>query len=632
MITDAESLDGCGEIRFFHNSKSTRSGAYEIQEKAKIRLEIPRSLGTRCVKVNLFAEDREKNIFSVLAKYKDRASNSDVFEACLPIRKIGVGLYYFNIEIVSIVGTVYAQKSRSRLEFSRDNLPSFQLSVSDFKYKGPCRYRGGIIYHIFVDRFNRGNNTSVRDGAVFVEDWKSPISEIPEYPGAPLKNNYFYGGSLYGVLNKLDYISSLGVNLIYLSPIFDSPSNHKYDTGDYMRVDDSFGGEQALKSLIKKANTYGISIILDGVFNHTGSDSVYFNRYGNYDSVGAYQSKSSYYFSWYEFLEHPDKYTCWWGIDILPRINPDIRECRSFFVGDGGVIEKYVKMGISGFRLDVADELSDQFIASIKKKLNEHNKESLLYGEVWEDASNKIAYGKRKSYYIGNELDGVMNYPVRRGIIDYLREKRTDSLYYALTEVTNNAPKRIRDIQMNIIGTHDTERIITLLGGESSYGKTNEYLSKKKMSVSEYRLGKKRLLLAYAILATLPGIPSIFYGDEVGLEGYSDPFNRLTFPWGNEDKEILDFYKKIGKIRREHTVYKDGDFELKYLSENLLIFSRYNKKSSYLTIINNSEHEICITLSRSSLSLMNNVKSHHHKILSGTAEILKAHKNTYIEF
>lgn len=192
------------------------------------------------------------------------------------------------------------------------------------------------------------------------------MPEYPAYPGAPLKNNRFYGGTLLGIIDKLEYIRSLGVDTIYLSPIFDAASNHKYDTADYMSVDSMFGGEKAFKALIKKAHEYGIGIILDGVFNHTGSDSIYFNKYGHYKTLGAYQSKKSKYYSWYDFKNYPDEYTAWWGIDILPRIHPDKPDCRKYFVGKDGVIAKYASMGIDGFRLDVADELSDDFIAEIK--------------------------------------------------------------------------------------------------------------------------------------------------------------------------------------------------------------------------------------------------------------------------
>lgn len=631
LVTERESLLGNGEFCFFHNQKATLSGAYEIDEKAKLNIKIPRSLGAKRVTLNLYDENN-RALVSLSGKYKDNTHTFDIFDIHIPIDMLGVGLYFFSIEIFGISGRSYAIKEGNRLRFSLSKDSLFQLSVSDFKYEVADTHLGGIIYHVFVDRFNRGGNAPIKEGTVFVDNWNSPIPEIPEYPGAPLKNNYFYGGTLIGITKKLEYLQSLGVSIIYLSPIFDSSSNHKYDTGDYMRVDESFGGDRALANLIKKAKSLGIYIILDGVFNHTGADSVYFNRYGNYSSIGAYQSKDSVYYPWYDFQEYPNKYTSWWGIEILPRINPNVAECGNFFVGDGGVIEKYAKMGVSGFRLDVVDELSDEFVESIKAKLNEYNKKSILYGEVWEDASNKIAYGTRKKYYLGSELDGVMNYPLRQGIIDFLRSGKTERLRYAILDVTQNAPKRIRDMQMNIIGTHDTERIITVLGGESSVGKNNAYLAQKRMSEEEYSIGKKRLLCAYAILATLPGIPSIYYGDEVGMEGYGDPFNRLTFPWSKEDKEILDFYKKIGKIRRGHKIYVSGDFNLLYLSSDLLIFSRYNKNYAYITVINNSENEIDIEISTPSLSLINNEKTSRYKIPGVTSEIIKTTRNATLKF
>ena len=396
-ISPDESLCANGEIIYLHNNKETPSPAYGLNETAKLKIKLPRSLGTKNIIINIFDESCAARILSIEGEWSDCLSSYDVYLVKIPLNKLNVGLYFFDIEVDAIFGTAYAEKTGSTISFTNQKCsPVFQLSVSDFKYAAPSNHYGGIIYHIFVDRFNRGKDKKIKDGQIFVEDWNAPIPEYPKYPGAPLKNNYFYGGTLYGIADKLDYIKSLGVTIIYLSPIFESVSNHKYDTADYMTVDSAFGGDAALKYLIDKAKSYGISIILDGVFNHTGSDSVYFNKNGRYKSIGAYQSKDSEYFSWYDFKEFPDKYTAWWDIEILPRINPDVPNCRNYFVGDGGVIEKYAKMGIAGFRLDVVDELSDGFTEAIKQKLNLINPESILYGEVWEDASNKIAYGKRK--------------------------------------------------------------------------------------------------------------------------------------------------------------------------------------------------------------------------------------------
>ena len=588
-----------GKVIFAHGDEIGSSSAFEISEAAKVRIQLPRLLGVVSVSVRIFSESFDREIARIECEWSDTKGEYDVYEACLDTYAIGIGLYFFTVEIDSQCGRLYGYRSGADLRLSDEfsTASPYQLSVSDFKYGKSEDKLGGIIYHVFVDRFNRGGTVTPKPGTLVDEDWRvSP--EYPAYPGAPLKNNHFYGGTLWGVADKLDYLKSLGVNTLYLSPIFDAASNHKYDTGDYMSVDSMFGGDEAFAHLIAKAKEKGIGIILDGVFNHTGSDSLYFNREGNYDSVGAYQSKESEYFTWYDFQSYPDKYTCWWGIDILPRIHPDKPACRKYFVGKDGVIEKYARMGIDGFRLDVADELSDEFISLIKKKLNRYNKGSVLYGEVWEDGSNKIAYDVRKKYYLGAELDGVMNYPVRKGIIDFLTSHDPSSLLYALTDIIDNAPARIRNMQMNLLGTHDTERILTVLGGERAEGRSNEYLSRKKMNDLERGTAKRRLRMAYAILATVPGIPAIFYGDEAGLEGYHDPFNRMPYPWGREDYNLINYYRKIGRIRRDNDVYKEGGFKLLHIDEDTLAFERYDEEYSYITFVNNSAQYRRVEFSR----------------------------------
>lgn len=625
-FSDNGAFNTCGSVFYVQRAKRTEETAYEINEAASIQVLLPRSLGVVSVNTNVYDESCSRVLLHANGEWISLEDGSDVYNIRIDTADLGVGLYFLKFEFMTSYGVLYGYSDGTSLRFSNtDSGSAFQLSVSDFKYSAPKSKRGGIIYHIFVDRFNRGGNVKQKPGTQLCDDWRT-IPEYPAYPGAPLKNNTFYGGTLWGIIDKLDYISSLGVDTIYLSPIFDAASNHKYDTADYMSVDSMFGTEEAFCALIKKAREYGIGIILDGVFNHTGSDSVYFNRYGTYDSVGAYQSRESEYYSWYDFQDYPNKYTSWWGIDILPRIHPDKPECRRFFVGEDGVIAKYARMGIDGFRLDVADELSDDFIAEIKAVLNRYNKESVLYGEVWEDASNKIAYDTRKRYYLGAELDGVMNYPIRKGILDFLTGADPAALRYALGTVTNNAPKRIRDMQMNLLGTHDTMRILTALGGEKSQGRSNEYLSKKRMNDLERGIAKRRLRMAYTILATIPGIPAIFYGDEAGLEGYHDPFNRMPYPWGKEDQNLIQFYRKIGKIRRDNCVYCDGDFKLLVLDERLLVFSRRKNDDVFITAVNNSGMSINIEFAKDAQAMITtsiNDGKNKFEIPAYTAEIFK---------
>ena len=619
-----------GAVEYVHISENKNGTAYDYSEKIELRFKIPRLIGAASVKA-CFTTD-EKKVHSCNAVWTDSDRKLDCYTVTLNAGELDVGLYFLYLEIDGLY-KLYGIKNKADLVFSKNREGEcFQLSVCNFKYLPPKEKYGGVIYHIFVDRFCRGGDISRRNDAEYVSDWHEDIPEYPAYPGAFLKNNTFYGGTLYGIVDKLDYISSLGVNIIYLSPVFEAYSNHKYDVGDYNKIDDGFGGEEALELLLKECQARGISVVLDGVFNHTGADSIYFNKFGKYGDGGAHNSKESPYYCWYDFKNYPDKYTCWWGIDILPRINPDIKSCSDFFVGENGVIEKYTTMGIDGFRLDVVDELSDNFVSQIRVAQNRSRKNTFLYGEVWEDASNKIAYGKRKQYYLGSELDGVMNYPLRKGIIDYVLNKRTDSLEYALFDVFPNMPKRIRDFSMNLLGTHDTERILTVLGGIPSNGKANSELRDMRMSAEEYNKAKRRLMLSYTVLATLPGLPTVFYGDEAGMEGYSDPFNRRPFPWDRVDDDIKQHYTRLGQIRAENSVYREGDLSVILLNENYFVFTRSSGNEKIVTFANNSSTSVNIVLKSKTQELISGRKSNRFNVEPESAIVFLQGKNDTFEF
>ena len=621
--------DFFGDLRFIHNDEENARCAFTLEEKRSIKLLIPRFASVLEAKLEILINNTLENAFF---SFVDLENGNDVYLCSLDFLK--VGLYFARIRLETAFGTFYGIRNGKKILFVRDASAknTVQISVSQFDYPAPERYLGGIIYHIFVDRFAKGtHNVPIKANAKIEENWENGIPEYPAYPGAYIENNIFYGGTLYGVAERLDYLAALGVSLIYLSPIFDAYSNHKYDTGDYMQVDEMFGGSEALQYLIAEAKKRNVGIILDGVFNHTGSDSVYFNKKGTHSSLGAYQSKESPYFPWYEFQDHPDAYTCWWGIPILPRIHPDREDCRRFFLGSGGVIEKYARMGIAGFRLDVADELSDDFIAGIKQVLCKNNPEALLYGEVWEDASNKISYGVQKQYYLGKELDGVMNYPLRKALLSYVVKHDPAELFYVFHEVYPNTPKRVLDMQMNLLGTHDTERILTALAGEHKDGMTNAERCQKRMNFEERMLGIRRLKMLYTVIATLPGLPMIYYGDEVGLEGYSDPFNRMPYPYGHEDNDLLSYYVKIGSVRRENSVYKSGDFLLVSLTESHLIFLREEESYVYLTVLNQSDHSLIISFTEQSEDLLTNQKETKYIISPISATIIKTKKEFEIQ-
>ena len=459
-----------------------------------------------------------------------------------------------------------------------------QLLIYDSALRTPDFIKGGEIYHIFVDRFATSGKYPVKDGAKLHKSW----DEVPEYApyrGAPIANNDFFGGDLTGAADKLDYIESLGVTTVYLSPVFESVSNHKYDTADYMKVDSMFGGDAALEDFIKKCRLRGIDVILDGVFNHTGDDSVYFDRYGKYGGAGAYCTKESPYFDWYNFRDYPDDYECWWGIKILPRVNCSCESFRKHILGDGGVVEKYMRMGVSGFRLDVADELSDLFLDELRKKVKSEKEDSVILGEVWEDASNKISYSDRRRYLSGRQLDSVMNYPLRSGVISFIKYGDHETLRRALETVYRHYPKDVSDSLMNFLGTHDTDRIITVLAGEPDDGKSHAELAAMRMTARERSVGRSLVKCAWAIVATAYGVPSIFYGDEAGLEGYHDPFCRMPFPWGREDEQLEHFYKKMGSFRKSEPLFKDGLFRVVHSSPEAFVTERFSGDGSVFTVV-----------------------------------------------
>ncbi len=588
---DPKSLEGLqGRVTVRVNGRDAYGRrAFDVGDRLLYAFYLPRTLGASGGRLCL-STDSARGAWVFPLCFECTEGDYDVYYAAVDTESLCPELYFCRLSVDTVCGRMDAVGGDPFTLCCGDDpwRTTFQLTLSRYAHPAPDWAKGGVIYHVFVDRFFRGREEPISDGAYLVKDWENGIPDFPPYPGAPLKNNNFFGGDLWGVLQKLPHIASLGTRVIYLSPIFRAASNHKYDTGDYMEVDEMFGGLAALTALIAEAERYGIRIVLDGVFNHTGADSRYFNRYGRYDTVGAYQSPDSPYAGWYHFTEFPSKYEAWWGIEILPRLmltNPD---CRRYFLGDGGVIDRYAALGIGGMRLDVADELDGDFISGIKARLAARTADSILYGEVWEDASNKIAYGRRCRYYLGDQLDAVMNYPLREGLIAYIRHRDVAPLAYYFSEVLPNMPKRAADLAMNFLGTHDTVRILTALAAPSAEGRSNAELAVLRMSEEERRSGIDLLLGAYLVLGTLPGIPSIYYGDEAGMEGYSDPFNRLPYPWHRVEERLLARYRLVGELRR-HPLYADGEFRLLRLDAELLVFSRENATQAAVTVFNNGD-------------------------------------------
>lgn len=489
------------------------------------------------------------------------------------------GLYWYHFEVLTDDGLLRIGKgSGNRAVMMTDpaDPANWQQTVYHRAYAAPEWICGGVYYHIFVDRFHKSSRPRVRmEGKTNRHDWGG----MPEWKPKKQKilNNDFFGGDLEGIRQKLPYLASLNVTCIYLSPIFEAYSSHKYDTGDYEKIDPMFGTEEDFKALCQTAAEYDIRVICDGVFAHTGSDSKYFDKYGHYGGEGAYENPDSKYRSWYYFHED-GSYDCWWDFRTLPKINKHDPGYIEFISGEDGIVRKWLRSGAAGWRLDVADELPNDFLDAVVGAAKAERADALIIGEVWEDASNKIAYDERKNYFEGYRLDSVMNYPFRNAIIDFVRHGQATDLAETVESIVENYPPEVLHCLMNVLGTHDSVRIITALAGvELGDEPSREMQSQIRMSDAEWSVGIRRLKIASLLQMTLPGVPCIYYGDEAGTEGYKDPFNRTCYPWGHENEELLDWYRKITRLRTSRAVYQRGGYRTIMAGDEFYAFERYDK-------------------------------------------------------
>ena len=458
---------------------------------------------------------------------------------------------------------------------------SFQITVYDPEYDTPEWMREGVMYQIMVDRFFHGQGTDAlthaKDGQNIIlhENWdEMPFLNIAEN-GDNFANDFF-GGNLEGVRQKLPYLKELGVSVLYFNPIFSAYTNHKYDTGDYRKIDPMFGSEQALRRLCEDAKKLGIHVMLDGVFSHVGDNSIYFNRRGTYgEHEGAYRDPNSPFFKWFTFRHWPDSYECWWGFKTLPNVNEMDEDYRRFILeDDDSVVRHWVRCGTSGWRLDVANEINDGFLRAFRAAVKAAKPDALLIGEVWEDGTTKVAYSKRRRYLLGSGLHGLMNYPFRTALLPYLAgTSGAEDFRDAMETIRENYPSPAFYGAMNFLSTHDTPRLLTLLGCEQPPA-DRDARAHYRLSPAERERGTALLKLAALVLYAFPGSPTVYYGDETGMEGFEDPFNRRTYPWGHEDTALLDWFRTLGRLRAERESLQSGGITYPLAAGRVLCFAR----------------------------------------------------------
>ncbi len=538
---------------------------------------IPANHSSYSMKKNTNIEDNDWIIYSYSYKTGDLPRLVFYFFE-IKLQDGGIKYYGNNLESLGGIGQVYSY-----------NPPAYQMTTYYKESKTPDWYKESIIYQIFPDRFFNGNpyqTLSAHKKNTFIYgNWNDIPIYIKGENGDILRWDFF-GGNLKGIDKKINYFKELGINLIYLNPIFKAASNHRYDTGDYKKIDPMLGTEEDFSHLVKHLKENNINLILDGVFNHTGRDSKYFNRFGNYDSIGAYNSVGSPYYDWYTFKNYPNEYTGWWGNADLPCVNELTPSFLDYIIRDeDSVVAKWLKAGIKGWRLDVADELPGEFLKLLRKKCHEIDDESILLGEVWEDATNKISYNQRREYMCGEELDTVTNYPFKKILLDFFYKNidahRVCKLFMNLRE---NYPKENFYSLTNMIGSHDVERILTICENIGIFMQETSHkseLHKERLVLKDKlteKLGIDILKLFSLVQLTFPGVPLIYYGDEVGVRGGKDPDNRRTYPWGNENLELLDWYKKLIAIRNKNPLLSTGGFKQFSINEDVYGYIRFLNK------------------------------------------------------
>ena len=527
--------------------------------------------------------------------------------------KPGVYWYYFNVNVegrVYYYGAEGGQTAGIGCVYTEPP-PAFQLTVYDANFDTPDWLKNAVIYQIFPDRFARSGDGTAQRGiadhrakgrkAYYHERW----TEKPAYKPEPGEKAYdpsdYFGGTLKGIEQSLEYIKGLGAGAIYLNPIFEAASNHRYNTADYRKVDPVLGTEEDLRSLCEKAAVLGMRVILDGVFSHTGSDSVYFNREGAYGEGGAYNNQESPYYPWYSFEKYPDKYKCWWGFETLPEINEHNPEWqRSIITGEDSVMKHWLRCGAAGYRLDVADELPDEVLVLMRDAVKQTDSNAVLIGEVWEDATTKYSYGTKRAFALGRELDSVTNYPFRNAVIEFLTGKKGSvSLKQFLTSQAVNYPKPMYYALMNLLSSHDVERLRTALSVSIDTRKlSREQQATFFINTAQNQKGEALQRLAAALQYSLPGAPCLYYGDEKGMQGLFDPFNRMPFP--SDEGDITEYYRTLARIRSTSDALRTGKTAffaphedcigiLRYVQDGKDAFGKPAQNGIYFVAVNRSD-------------------------------------------
>ena len=566
-------------------------GAVRAGQSVHLSLCIPEELGYVDPHLVLQKEGRYDVPVHYRMKFDGQTPHQNHFSVDVTLNDVGLYFYYFDLytDFRRIVrgpdncGVVSWQEGES-----------WQITVYEADFETPAPIKGKVFYQIFPDRFCEGveNKPMPFPDRLYQADKHAEPFWQPNEVGGHLNEDYF-GGDLKGIQMKLPYLRKMGVDYLYLNPIFEAHSNHRYNTADYLNVDPLLGTNEDFVALCAEAKKYGIGIVLDGVFSHTGSDSRYFNREGRYGEGGAYRDPSSPYRSWYDFdPKYKGGYRSWWGFETLPEVNEETPSYVEFITGEGGVIDTWLRRGAAGFRLDVADELPDSFIEKVRTAVKRVSPEKFLLGEVWEDATTKFGFNKRRTYLLGKGLDSVMNYPFKNAVLDFVKGKPAEQAMTEILTICEHYPAPALNCAMNFLSTHDTERAITAIAGEPCNGHDRYWQSKRVIPSGQMDEAIRRELLGYAMIFTLPGVPCVYYGDEIAMQGYRDPFNRAFFDWNSTEQRLRGPIKTLAALRRSCDAFDGGRLEIVRAEEDILHYRRVGVVQTAEIILNRGPHLI----------------------------------------
>ena len=515
-------------------------GAVRAGQSVHLSLCIPEELGYVDPHLVLQKEGRYDVPVHYRMKFDGQTPHQNHFSVDVTLNDVGLYFYYFDLytDFRRIVrgpdncGVVSWQEGES-----------WQITVYEADFETPAPIKGKVFYQIFPDRFCEGveNKPMPFPDRLYQADKHAEPFWQPNEVGGHLNEDYF-GGDLKGIQMKLPYLRKMGVDYLYLNPIFEAHSNHRYNTADYLNVDPLLGTNEDFVALCAEAKKYGIGIVLDGVFSHTGSDSRYFNREGRY--------------------------------------------------GEGGVIDTWLRRGAAGFRLDVADELPDSFIEKVRTAVKRVSPDKFLLGEVWEDATTKFGFDKRRTYLLGKGLDSVMNYPFKNAVLGFVCGRDAGQTMTDILTLCEHYPAPALDTALNFLSTHDTERALTVIADEPANGRGRAWQSGRCVTGDAYEEGMLRLRMAYAIIYTLPGVPCLYYGDEIGMQGYRDPFNRGFYCWDSHEERLRPVLAQLAQLRHSCEAFRTGALRVLRAEGGILHYQRIGEAETAEIIVNRTEHII----------------------------------------